>query len=330
MPGSVMTQSTADNSRPRTVDVSIRGVWHTVPALQIEGTTIAITGTWLKMAILHDENLAERQIEDPELYIRTLREQPSGLRADIFTFTQKPPASQPAFPYPMERESVAVVRTSSFKEWWEKLPQESRKNVRRAEKRGVVTVVKQLDDELVQDIVELNNDSPLRQGRRFVHYGKAFDEVKKDQSPYLDRSDYVCAYLGDELIGFIKVVYRGNVAAIVQILPKASHHDKRPANAMLARTVELCEAKCADYLTYGLFNYGNKGDSPLRVFKVRNGFEEMLMPRFYVPLTAFGTVCTKLRLYRGLVGLLPESMIKIGVSARAKWYDLRHAHEKPV
>ncbi len=307
----------------KSVKISIHGKWFRVPAVEANGNIIAIKGKWLKMAFIADEDFLETELQDPELCVRILKEQQSHrLCADIFTFAQKPPATAPKFTYAMELESVAAVRTASFKEWWEKLPQESRKNVRRAQKRGVELVVKQLDDDLVRDIVDLNNDSPMRQGRPFVHYGKTFDQVKEDQAAFPGRSDYVCAYFGNEMIGFLKIAYRGNIASIVQILPRASHHDRRPANALVARAVELCEAKEVSYLTYGLFNYGNKSDSPLRQFKVRNGFEEMLVPRYYVPVTAWGRVCTRLKLYRGLIGILPDRVTMVGVSVRAKWYQL--------
>src|SRR5258708_22987998 len=118
----------------------------------------------------------------------------------------------------------------------------------------------------------VNNDSSMRQGRPNAHYGKGFDEVKKDHSSFIDRSDFVCAYLGNELIGFLKVVYRGEVASILNLAAKPTHYDKRPANALVANAVELCEAKGVSYLTYGMFNYGNKRESPLQEFKSRNGF----------------------------------------------------------
>ena len=102
----------------------------------------------------------------------------------------------------------------------------------------------------------------------------------------------------------------------------AAHFDKSPANALLAKAVEFCGERGATYLTYGRFNYGNKGDHSLREFKTRNGFEEMLVPRFFVPLTAWGRVCVRSRLYRGLLEILPHSVIASLVSARAKWYDL--------
>ena len=85
------------------------------------------------MAVIHDEDFLETELQNPELCVKFLKEQRSrGFHADIFTFAQKIPSVTPRFSYPMELESVAAVRTTSFKAWWEKLPQESRKNVRRA------------------------------------------------------------------------------------------------------------------------------------------------------------------------------------------------------
>ena len=318
--------------KTQSVEISIHGRWRTVPAVECDGRMIGVIGKWLKLAVIQDEEFSETELQDPDACVLTLNEQRSqrGLRADIFTFAQKPPATHPRFSYHMEWDSVAAVRTGHFKEWWDQLPQESRKNVRRAEKRGVTTLVKQCDDALIAGIVDLNNDSAVRQGRRFVHYGKTFDQVKRDQAAFPGRSDYVCAYCGSELIGFLKVAYRGNVASIVQVLPKASHQDKRPANALIAKAVELCEARGVSHLTYGLFNYGNRHDSPLRQFKIRNGFEEMLVPRFYIPLTSWGRICTKLKLYRGLIGLLPDGLTRVGANVRTKWHGMKHAPEKPV
>ena len=307
-----------------TVEISTKGKWISVPALDVYGKVIIASGRWIKLAFVHDEEWAEQDLEDPELCVKMLKERKSHrVRADIFTFSQKPYKPDPQYPYHKEWDSVAAVRLTTFKAWWDGLPQESRKNVRKSQKRGVVVRVEDLSDELVREIVKVNNDSPVRQGRRFVHYGKTFDQVKKDQSTYLGRCDFVCAYLGSELIGFLKIVYKGDTAAILQILPKASHHDLKPTNALLAKTVELCEAKGVTCLIYGLFNYGNKRDSSLREFKVRNGFEEILVPRFYVPLTAKGALSLKLNLHHGLHGILPHRVIALGVGARARWYNFK-------
>jgi hypothetical protein len=305
----------------RDIEISDKGKWFHVPALSVGGKNIILRGKWLKRAVVYDEEWLETEVEDPALCVRSLKSQPrDGLRADVFSFVQKLPDIKPKYDYPMEWESVAAVRVQNFKEWWENLPQETRKNVRRAEKRGVVISVRQLEDSLLQDLFILNNDSPVRQGKVFTHYGKTLEQVRKDQRDFLDRSDYICAYHGEELIGVVKLVYRGDVASILTFLPKASHNDKRPANAMIAKVVELCEQKGIPFLTYGMFNYGNKKDTPLREFKIRNGFQEMLVPRFFVPLTWRGAISVKLGLHRGLIGMLPHSIITLLVNARAKWH----------
>ncbi len=316
------TQAAADHS----IEISIKGRWVRVPALDVNGNTIVVKGRWIKVAFRYDEDYAEKELEHPELCVSQLKARRSREpHIDIFTFTQKLPETLPKYKYPMEWESIAAVRTTSLKDWWENLPQETRKNVRRSQKRGVVVRVKELDGELIRGIIGVNNDSPVRQRKDFVHFGKTFDQVKYDQSSFLDRSDFICAYLGDELIGFLKIAYCGEIASIVQLLPKASHNDKRPANALLAKAVELCEAKGVLYLTYAKFNYGNKGASPLRDFKIRNGFEEILMPRFYAPLTTWGTLCMKLNLHHGLLGILPHRLITMGLSARTEWHNLKQS-----
>lgn len=312
-------QAMIDNS----IEISVKGKWIRVPALDVNDKTIIVKNTFVKLAVIEAEEWLESELEDPELCVRKLKERSHGLRADVFTFAQKLPGTLPKYEFPMEWVSVAAIHLTSFSDWWEKLPQESRKNVRRSQKRGVVVTVRDLDDELINGIIGVNNDSPVRQGRSYTHYGKTFDQVKKDQSSFLDRSVFICAYLGDELIGFMKIVFRGEVASILQLLPKASHQDKRPANALLAKAVELCTTRGLSYLTFGLLNYGKKRDSSLKDFKVRNGFEEMLTPRFYVPLTLWGSVSMKLKIHRGFREILPPSLLKLAVWARAKWYSAR-------
>ncbi len=303
------------------VEISVKGKWVSVPALELGGKNIVVQGKWLRIAVVESEEWLETELDDPETCVLMLKKERSPeLRADILSFAQKIPASNPKYDYPLEWDSIAAIRIHSFKEWWDSLPQETRKNVRRAEKRGVVVQVRELDETLTRCILDLNNDSPVRQGKAFTHFGKTLDQVAKDQVAYLDRSDYVCAYGGGELIGVMKIVYRGDVAAILTFLPKASHNDKRPANALIAKAVELCASKGKGHLTFGRFNYGNKQQTPLREFKIRNGFGEILMPRYFVPLTAKGKLGVSLKLHRGLLGILPHSVITTLVNARSRFY----------
>lgn len=306
------------------IEISVKGQWVTVPALSVNGDSVIITGRLFKTAAIHDEEWSEKEIDHPEFYIEALkRSRSEGVKADVFTFTQKPSTSTPRYSYPLEWDSVAVVRLTSFQDWWRGLPQETRKNVRRSQKRGVVVKVKEFGDDLIKGIADVNNDSPVRQGRRYTHYGKSVDEVRRDHSAFVDRSDFICAYFDNQMIGFLKMVYRGDVASILQLTPKASHHDKRPANAMFAKAIELCETRKVSFLTYGMFHYGKKRNNPITEFKVRNGFGELLVPRYYVPLTWRGRLFVGLKLHRGALGILPGSIIEVAVAARAKWYRFR-------
>jgi hypothetical protein len=308
------------------IEINVKGKWTKVPALTVGQETVVVRGGWIKLAMIHDEEWLEGEIKDPALWVKTLKQRGlQGIRPDIFTFTQKLPASEPKYGYPMEWTSIAAIHLQGFKGWWEKLPQETRKNVRRSQKRGVVVSVKAFDQELVTHISRVNNDSPVRQGMRNLHYGKSLDQVTRDYSAFVDRSDFICACLGDEVIGFLKLVYRGEVASILNLTTMHSHADKRPANALVEKAVALCDAKGISHITFGQFNYGNKRESPLREFKIRSGFEEILKPKFYVPLTAWGAICMKANLHRGLLGILPHRAITLGVAARAKCYDLKDA-----
>lgn len=305
------------------VETAVKGRWVRVRALPINGVNVVLKGKWLKLAVIHEEQWSSNAPVDPESCVRALKDyRAHGLRGDIFTFAQKVSETCPIYKYPVEWDSVAAVHITSFNDWWESLPQETRKNVRRSKKRGVEVILKVLDDDLINGIIEVNDDAPFRQRIPNVHFGKSFEQVRKDQSSFLDRSDYICAFLGEELVGFIKLVYGDKTASILQIQTKPRHHDKRASNALLAKAVEVCEARGVSHLIYGMFNYGKKRDNTLREFKIRNGFTEILVPRFYVPLSLWGTFCLKLGLHRGIIGILPHNVIKLWVRARAKWYSV--------
>ena len=162
------------------VEMSVRGEWISVPALQVDGASIVVKGRWLRIATVLDEEWIDNELENPDLCIQTLREHESTvLRADLFTFSQKLPATVPKYSYPMELDSIAAIRLINFKDWWERLSQVTRKNVRRSQKRGVEVKLREFDDKLIQDIVELTQDSPIRQGRSFAHFRQNFRTGKE-------------------------------------------------------------------------------------------------------------------------------------------------------
>jgi hypothetical protein len=306
-------------------EIRIAGKTLHVPSAEIFGRTIVVTGDWLRMAAVKDEDLVQGEIIDnPGAFVARIRK--SHLRADILTFAQKIPDTEPRYRYYFQWDNWAAVPTTSFSDWWEKrLPQESRKNVRRAAKRGVIVRVVQFDDELIKGVQGIYDETPIRQGRRFWHFGKDFDKVKKENATYLDRSEFLGAYFRDELIGFIKIIYVDRTATLIQILSKNEHQDKRPINALLAKAVEVCERKGISFLLYGKYTYDGNTNSPLTEFKRRNGFEEIKYPRYFLPLSITGRVAIRLGVHRGLKGLIPPSAVNCLRRLRSQFYKRRYS-----
>ena len=300
-----------------TIEISAKGRTLKVPVIDINGRAVVVNGSWFKVASVRDEDVIEGElVQNPDEFIADIKKR--GLKADILTFFQRPPDVNPRFQYRVEWENYAVVPVTTFETWWEKLPQESRKNTRRAAKRGVEVKVAAFDDDLARGIHRICNESPVRQGKPFWHYGKDFETVKRDFSTYLERSEFIAAYFEGELIGFIEMIFVDQLAFIMGILALNSHYDKRPMNALLAKALERCVQKKVGYFVYGNYAYGNKTNDSLMEFKRRNGFERIEFPRYYIPLTFKGRLYVKLRLYRGAVGLLPEPVLRLLLKIRAR------------
>jgi hypothetical protein len=301
------------------VEIRVSGKNTLVPTAEICGRTVIVKGGRIKTALVLDELVTEGElVKDPDQFVAELKQ--SGLKTDVLTFFQRPPDVTPRFKHHLDWENLAVVDTTTFEAWWEKLPQEARKNTRRSAKRGVVVKSVPYDDALVQGIHKLCNESPVRQGKPFWHYGKDFETVKREHGTFPDRSEFVGAYFQDELIGFIKMVYVDRLAVILHIIAFNSHYDKRPLNALITKAVEICAQKGVGYFVYGNYIYGNKKDSSLVEFKRRNGFEQLNFPRYYIPLTLKGKIYVALRLYRGAVGLIPEPVLNLLLKVRDKFY----------
>ena len=314
-------------------DVSYKGKSTNVKSVQANGRTIVVTGQLLKMATVFDEEFVDGDvISDPRAVMAALAD--SDAHADIFTFSEKLYEATAKHPYYFEWDNAAVANTASFNEWWEKLPQESRKNVRKSAKKGVIVQSATFDDSFVRGIKELYDETPIRHGRRFWHFGKDLDTIKRENATYLDRSEFIGAYYNGELIGFMKFVRVGKIANMMQILSKSAHFDKRPMNALIAKAVEICQEKGISYLVYSKFTYGNKMQSQIAEFKRRNGFVQMNFPRYFIPLTFKGKLALRFKLHRGLLGILPSWLVtwlwQLRSAILAFSYRMRSAAPKGV
>ena len=145
----------------------------------------------------------------------------------------------------MEWDNFAAIFLASYDDWWKGLSQDSRRNIRAAEKKGVIVRIAPLDNELVRGIKEVYDEVPVRQGVRNSHYREDLQTVRRKNSAFLGRDAFLAAEAGGELIGFIQMIYADKTARIMQILPKKAHLDKRPSSALIAKAVRDCLLKRA-------------------------------------------------------------------------------------
>ncbi len=301
---------TRNNGKPNVmdqsyVDIQVKGKPVSVRSARIEGRTVISTGSWLKIAAVMDEELYDgERIADPESFVLQLKH--AGLETDIFTFAQKVGEIAPVYQYRLEWDNAAVIPITTFEEWWEKrAAYDVRKAVKRARRAGVVVKEADFDDAFVHGICKIYNESPIRQGKPFWHYRKDFESVKRENSTYLERSAFLGAYFEEQLIGFIRMVYVGSTATTLQVISMVKHHDKKPTNALIAKAVEMCAHKRLSHLIYGQYIY-NGSRSSMTEFKRRNGFEQALLPRYYIPLTVKGQLGLRLNLHHRWTEHIPR------------------------
>lgn len=263
-------------------------------------------------------------LDEPDRFIADLSK--CGTRVDLFTFLQRLPDRQPKFNYPMEWDNLAVLSVSTFDHWLKKqIRFAPRGRLRQAEKKGVVVREVPFDDALVKGIWEIYNESPVRQGRSFAHFGKDLESVHKVEATYLESSIFIGAYLGEKLIGFIKLVAddNWNQVNLMNILSLNQHRDKCPTNALIAQAVRSCADRGIPYLVYQNFSYGKEAPDSVSKFKEVNGFERFDLPRYYVPLTSFGSLAFRLGLHHRLVDRLPSALTSKLRALRAAWHHRR-------
>ena len=288
---------------------------------------LKVTGRWLKKARLDGDGY--RFLSDPEAFVAALRNQPN--RPDLFNFVERVNVRERRYPFPMEWDNYAVIPVSTFEEYFKnQIDKSTRNRARQVEKKGAEVREVEFSDELVRGICAIYNESPIRQGRPYPHYGKDFDTVYREAATFLDRAAYAGAFFEGELIGFIKIVWDDqNVqGALMNILSKFAHRDKSPTNALVCEGVKMCERRGLRHLVYSHYAYGGRDKDNLSEFKERTGFRRVEVPRYWVPLTAKGALALRLGLHRRWVDRLPEGLGNRLRGLRADWYQWRNRTAK--
>jgi hypothetical protein len=282
--------------------------------------SVVVSGRLCRIARMDADDY--KFLEDPKLVIAALRE--SNVGADLFTFMQKLPDTAPRYPYPFEMDNMAVLPVTTFEDWWTKQIQfKARNKAKQAEKKGLSIREVAFDENLSRGIWEIYNEVPVRQGRRFPHFGKSLEAVHAMSGTFIDTSVYIGAFDGEKLVGFIKLTIddTGVQAGMMHIISLISYRDKAPTNALVAQAVRSCANRGIKYLVYSQFAYGKKLTSSLSEFKERNAFARVDVPRYWVPLTPWGSMSLNMRLHHRLTDRLPANFTEKLRDMRSKWYQ---------
>lgn len=296
--------------------------------MSVNNRNIKVEGRVIRKACVDGEKYCF--LDDPEPIVESLRY--CGTRIDLFTFMQRVSETVPKYRYPMGWDNFAALRVTTFDNWWNnQIRSFPRNRARQAEKRGVTLHEVPFDNALVTGIWEIYNESPVRQGKRFPHYGMSIEQVRRYAGTFLDQSVFIGAFLGDKLIGFAKLTIdeTRTQAGLMHILSLISQRDKAPTNAIIAQAVRSCAERQIPYLVYANFAYGKKQSDSLSDFKLNNGFQRIDVPRYYVPLTALGWIVFRLGLHHKLIDRIPDRFMTIFRNFRSAWYNrkVRSSHE---
>jgi hypothetical protein len=290
--------------------------------IRAAGREIKVTGRFIRTARLDADRY--HFIERPEPILEELRR--SRERIDLFTFLQRIPETEPKHSYPMELDNLAALPISTFEKWWnQQIGFKARNKAKQAEKKGVTLREVPFDDSLARGIWEIYNETPVRQGRRFPHYGRDPERVRREAATYLDCSFFIGAFFEGKLIGFVKLTTdeTNTQAGLMHIISMVQHRDKAPTNALIAHAVRACAERGIQYLVYSNFAYGKKQHDSLSDFKERNGFKRIDLPRYYIPLTPLGRLALQFGLHRRMVDHFPEPLMAKLRELRASLYSRR-------
>lgn len=285
----------------------------------IANKEIVVDGKLLKIAKLKGEY--HEWLDDPCGFVDEMKRQRTG--ADVFTFIQSITDRTPRFQFYHEWESVAAVPISTYDTWFKKqINDKTRNMIRRAQKSGVEVRLVPFNDDLVKGIKNIYDETPVRQGKPFKHYGKSLETLKESHITFLEKSDFLGAYYQDELIGFVKLVREGKASDMMHIISMVGHREKAPTNALIAKAVELCAERGDCYLQYGPWSGRTLID-----FKKHHAFERVDLPRYFVPLNLTGKVMLKLKLHRKMTSVLPEKWRYALINVRNRFNEARLARE---
>lgn len=243
-----------------------------------------------------------KDIVPTEKFIEKLKDR--GI--DIFTFLERIWCHRVLHPpetWTKSNDNIALLHITDYQEWLKTIGKKTRNMIRKAEKNGIRADITEPSETLAKGMWKIYHETPIRQERAFPHYGIALETITKGLAS-TKNATYVGAYLQDELVGFVQLIHGDSIAIISQILSLQKHWDKALNNALVAKTIEVCADQHEQWIMYG-----RMGNHPsLDKFKQSNGFTQLALTRYYVPITEKGRIAVRFGLQKEMKDRLPRAI----------------------
>lgn len=221
----------------------------------------------------------------------------------------------------LHREFVdmAVMPVTSYDQWFTvQINNKVRNLVKKAAKSGVEVRECAFDLAFATGLSAIFNETPLRQGRPFLHYGKTPQTVLTQFSRFLFRERVFGAYREGHLIGVLFLGMAETACHIGQIISLQSARNLAVNNALIAKAVEVCAEAGKPSLVYAFWPR-----STLRDFKKQNGFVPTPSLRYQIPLTWKGRLALRLKLHTPLSDRIPDGLHEWIRARRSEYHQWR-------
>src|SRR5258705_11241749 len=145
-------------------EITIRGRKAVIPSLRAGDNLVIVKGSTLRVAEVFDEYWVEaKQLPDPGDVIALCRR--GAPRADLFTFAQRVPDTEPRHAFHHEWDNIAAIPLTTYDHWLAKqVTSATRRDSRSGQHpRGVIRAF-EYDQAYVRGLIAIYNESPIPQG----------------------------------------------------------------------------------------------------------------------------------------------------------------------
>ncbi len=221
-----------------------------------------------------------------------------AIGADILVFCDRPWMGE-SLQLPLhDAMDIALLSFDSFDDWFSSLPKNRRRQIRNTEKEGIdVRTIEQPSISEAQEILDLYQESPFREGRYFVGYHTWSVPRVMEKFRTNDKVVSSVAIYDGKIVGVAKAKFKGQVAVSNSILSSLAirRKIKGVATSLLANQIKKLSSNGVRHIKYGHLGVGLEG---LDHFKTSNGFRPVTVNYNYLLLTRKARLCARFGLYQ--------------------------------